>query len=206
MESDKKKISRLLSYKNLLHRFKSMGFVKVFSNNLADTLGVSASLVRKDFSYFGITGHQKGGYSIDTVLDKIKEIIGFDGEQKVVLIGVGRIGEALIQYDGFKNDSIAIVAAFDIDRNKVNEKNKPPIFHMEKLGEYIKKNKIKVAILAVPGSAIQSVIELLQESNVEGVLNFTPIEIKSTNNLMVRDINIVVELANLIYSIKQLER
>ncbi len=202
MFSDKEKISRLLSYKNLLYRFKSLGFVRVFSDNLADTLGVSSSLIRKDFSYFGIKGNQRGGYHIDTVIEKIQEIIGFNEAQKVILIGVGHIGKALIQYEGFRNDNIAIVAGFDIDRNKTNEKSNPPILHTEKLGEYISKNKIKVAILAVPGPVSQSVIELLRESKIEGILNFTPLKLKSTDNLVVRNINIKVELANLIYSVK----
>jgi len=206
MSSDRERISRLLSYKNLLHRFKSMGLVRVFSNNLADTLGVSASLIRKDFSYFRIRGNQRGGYDIDTVIEKIQGIIGFDEEQKVVLIGVGRVGEALIQYEGFKNDRIAIVAGFDIDRNKANERNKPPIFHLEKLGEFIVKNEIKIAIVAVPGSVTLSVVELLQEANVEGILNFTPLKLKSTKDLIVRNIHIKAELANLIYSVKHANR
>lgn len=205
MQSEKERISRLLSYKNLLHRFESMGFVRFFSDNLADALGVSASLIRKDFSHFEILGHRKGGYQIDAVLERIHEIIGYDEEQKVALIGVGRVGEALIQYEGFKNHHIEIVAGFDSDRNKIDENSTPPIFHMEKLGEFLSTNAIKIAILAVPGHVIQPVIEILHEEKVEGVLNFTPIELKSTDKLMVRDINIVAELANLIYSVKQLK-
>jgi redox-sensing transcriptional repressor len=182
-----------------------MGFVRVFSDNLADTLGVSSSLIRKDFSHFGIKGHQKGGYYIDTVLEKIREIIGFDKEQKVIVVGAGRIGEALLRYEGFRNDRIDIVAGFDIDRNKTDEEATPPILHMEELGEFIRKNRIRVAILAVPVSVTQSAIEKLQESKVEGILNFTPLELKSTSDMMVRNIDIKVELANLIYSVKQLK-
>jgi redox-sensing transcriptional repressor len=204
MNYDKDKISRLLTYKNLLYRFKTLGFIRVFSDNLADTLGVSASLIRKDFAYFGIRGNQKGGYHIDSVLDDIREFIGFNKEQKVVLIGVGRIGEALIKYEGFSNESIAIVAGFDNDRNKINENGNPPILHMECLEEYLKKNTIKTAILAVPGLVAQAVVEILKSTTVEGILNFTPIKLKSTDNLLVRNINIEHELASLIYSVKNL--
>ena len=199
---EKDKISRLLTYKNLLYRFKTLGFIRVFSDNLADTLGLSSSLIRKDFSYFGIKGNQKGGYHIDSVLDNIHEIIGFNKEQKVILIGVGRIGEALMKYEGFKNDNIVIVAGFDNDRNKINEESEPPIFHMEDITSYIQNNSIKIAILAVPGPVAQSISETLREARVEGILNFTPIKLKSTDQLLIRNVNIEHELANLIYSVK----
>ncbi|MBN1924395.1 MAG: redox-sensing transcriptional repressor Rex [Prolixibacteraceae bacterium] len=203
MISEKEKISRLLSYKNLLIRLKSLGFIRVFSDNLADTLGVSASLIRKDFSYFGITGNQRGGYHIDTVLEKIQELIGFENIQKVALIGVGHIGKALIQYQGFKIENIEITAGFDIDRNKTDESGNPPIFHIEKFCEYVNTNNIMIAILAVPDSVAHSVLELIQKTKIEGVLNFTPIELKSTDNLKVRNIDIKQELANLIYQVRK---
>ena len=95
------RINRLLSYKHLLNRFKSLGLVRVFSDNIADPLGISASLVRKDFGLFGISGSQKGGYSINDVLEKINEILGSNEVQRVIVVGVGRIGEALMSYNGF---------------------------------------------------------------------------------------------------------
>ncbi len=203
MNPEKEKISRLLSYKNLMLRFKAMGFLRVFSDNLADSMGISASLVRKDFAYFGIKGQQKGGYNIDKVLEMIQEILGFTVDQKVILIGVGRIGEALLRYEGFRDEHIDIVAGFDIDRHMTNAKADPPILHMEELEGFVRNNDIRIAILATPAEVAQSVLEDLHSSKIEGVLNFTPTELKSTSDLLVRDINIKTELTNLIYSVRQ---
>ena len=200
------RINRLLSYKHLLNHFKSLGMVKIFSDNIADPLGISASLVRKDFSIFGISGNQKGGYIIDAVLAKINEILGNDEIQKVVLVGVGRIGEALISYKGFFNDGIRIVAGFDTDVRKIHENGDIPVKPIEELEEFIKNNKIKVAIMAVPDIAAQHTLKILKSSNIQGILNFTPVKFKSTDEIIINNFNIESELVNLIYFVNKYKR
>ncbi|MFC2123702.1 winged-helix domain-containing protein, partial [Bacteroidota bacterium] len=111
--TEQDKIYRLLNYRNLLNRLKSIGFVKVFSDNIADTLEVSPSLVRKDFREFGIRGTPKGGYGIESVIKQIDEILGKSEPREVIIIGIGRIGQALMQYPGFKKEGFHIVAGFD---------------------------------------------------------------------------------------------
>jgi len=196
------RINRLLSYKHLLNRFKSLGLVKVFSDNIADPLDISASLVRKDFGMFGIAGNQKGGYTIDLVLDKINEILGSDEIQNVIVVGAGRIGEALMSYKGFHKDGIKIVAGFDIDIKKINSKEDIPIMPIEELPGYVKDNNIQVAIMAVPDMAAQQTFEILKSSNIQGILNFTPVKFKSTEELTINNFNIENELINLIYFVK----
>ena len=193
------RINRLLSYKHLLQRFKSLGMVKIFSDNIADPLGVSASLVRKDFGIFGIAGSQKGGYVINEILGKINEILGSDEIQKVIIIGVGRIGEALISYTGFHEDGIKIVAGFDIDSKKIESGKDIPIKPIEELPEYIRNNGIKVAIMAVPDPAAQQTLEILKNTGIQGILNFTPVKFKSTEQIIINNFNIKNELINLIY-------
>ena len=197
------RINRLLSYKQLLNRFKSLGLVKVFSDNIADPLGISASLVRKDFGMFGIAGSQKGGYTIDSVLDKINEILGSNEIQKVIIVGVGRIGEALMSYKGFHKDGIKIIAGFEIDMKKMSGKNDIPVLPIEELPDFIKAEGIKVAIMAVPDIAAQQTFEILKSANIKGILNFTPVKFKSTDEVTVNNFNIENELINLIYFVNK---
>lgn len=197
------RISRLLSYKHLLLRFKSLGLVKIFSDNIADPMGVSASLVRKDFGIFGISGSQKGGYVIDEVLEKINEVLGSNEIRKVIIVGVGRIGEALISYKGFNKDGIKIVAGFDIDVKKINNVGPIPIRPIEDLPDYVRNNKIRVAIMAVPDPAAQQTLEILKNTNIEGILNFTPVKFKSTEHITINNFNIENELINLIYFVNK---
>ena len=193
------RINRLLSYKQLLNRFKALGLVRVFSDNIADPLGISASLVRKDFGVFGIAGSQKGGYTVDSVLARINEILGSNEIQKVIIVGAGRIGEALMSYKGFHDDGIHIVAAFDIDVKKLSQKNEIPVLPMEELPSFIDKEGIKVAIMAVPDVAAQQIFETLKSAKILGILNFTPVKFKSTEEITINNFNIENELINLIY-------
>ncbi|HEC42942.1 MAG TPA: redox-sensing transcriptional repressor Rex [Bacteroides sp.] len=200
------RINRLLSYKHLLNRFKSLGLVRVFSDNIADPLGISASLVRKDFGLFGISGSQKGGYSIDDVLVKINEILGSNEVNRVIVIGAGRIGEALMSYNGFHKDGIKIVAGFDIDVKKIKKTGEVPIKPIEDLHEYVKENNISVAILAVPDNAAQQTIESLKRSEIKGILNFTAVKFKSTEEVTINNFNIENELVNLIYFVNKYKK
>jgi redox-sensing transcriptional repressor len=195
------RISRLLNYKNLLLQLKGLGLVKVFSDNIADSFGISSSLVRRDFSSFMITGNQKGGYVIDAVLEKINCIIGKNEVQKVIIIGMGRIGEALINYAGFHNEGIEIVAGFDIDNSKVKLKRSVPVFAMDELESFVKENNIKIAILAVPNLAVQQVTEMLKQAGIKGILSFSSISFRGECNLTISNINIGNELENLIYRV-----
>jgi redox-sensing transcriptional repressor len=200
---DKERILRLLTYKGILIRFKSMGFIRVFSDNIAEALDISASLVRKDFSIFGISGNQKGGYHIDSILGKINGILGTDEIQRVILVGVGRIGQALIRYKGFENDGIRITAGFDIDQERIDNKGDVPIFHIDHLREFVKKHKIKIAIMAVPELMAIPTFEVLKEAGIKGILNFTPAKIKNSPGIVINHMNIEHELANLIYFVNQ---
>jgi redox-sensing transcriptional repressor len=200
------RINRLLSYKHLLHRFKSLGMVRVFSDNIADPLGISASLVRKDFGMFGISGSQKGGYTVHEVLVKINEILGSNEIQKVIIVGVGRIGEALMSYGGFQKDGIKIVAGFDIDVKKIRKSGVIPVKPIEELEDYIRDNGIGVAIMAVPDIAAQQTLERLKAARIKGILNFTPVKFKSTEEITINNFNIENELVNLIYFVNKYKK
>jgi len=200
---DKERILRLLTYKGILLRFKSMGFIRVFSDNIAEALDISSSLVRKDFGIFGISGNQKGGYHIDSILVKINGILGTNEMQKVILVGVGRIGQALLHYKGFENDGIKIVAGFDANPLIVNERAEVPVYSIDKLREFVKKQKIKIAVMAVPELMALPTFEILKEAGIKGILNFTPIKIKDSSGIIINHMNIEHELANLIYFVNQ---
>jgi redox-sensing transcriptional repressor len=194
------KVYRLLNYKNLLNRLKSIGFVKVFSDNLADTLEISPSLVRKDFREFGIRGAQKGGYTIETVLIKINEVLGINKKHKIIIVGAGRIGQALIHFPGFQKEGIIVSAGFDTDPEKIDEDSEIPIYHIKEMPDYIKKQNIKLAILAVPENAAMGCLDMMEQAGIKGVLNFTSLNLKSVE-LAVNNVNIGNEIENLIFTI-----
>ncbi len=198
------RIKRLLNYKNLLYQLQNLGFVKVFSDNIADALGISSSLVRKDFAIFGIAGSQKGGYEIASILSKINDILGKNEVQKVILVGVGRLGTAFLQYGkGFTDEGIKIVAAFDIDPAKIDENADVPILPMSDVTNFINDHEINFAIVTVPEPAARQTIDLLKAEKIQGILNFTSLKVKSTDETIINNVNIEHELARLIYTVNQ---
>jgi redox-sensing transcriptional repressor len=182
-----------------LNRLRTLNFVRVFSDNLADAAGVTAAQVRKDFSLFGITGNRRGGYKVDELAEQLNKILGKDQLHEFIVIGVGNIGRALLHYPGFERSGINVAAGFDIDPAKFNRDSTPPVLPLDQLAGVIKSRDIKLAILAVPDYAAQQVLELALSAGIKGVLNFAPICLKAPTGCVINNINLETELENLIY-------
>lgn len=202
--AQKEMIQRLVRYKNILMRFKSMGLSRVFSENLGDAAGVSASLVRKDFSLAKLTvGNKRGGYPIETLLQCLENLLGTHILQRIIIVGCGKIGTALLNYPGFSTENIQIVAGFDNNPARINPAAAPiPILPVSQLSAFVKEEQIQVAVLAVPENAAASVLDQLAAAGVQGVLNFTPVPLKAGSALFVQNINIAFEIENLFYYVR----
>jgi len=197
--ANKNSIIRLSRYKNALTRLKAMGFVKVFSDNLADAVEVTPSQVRKDFSLFGILGNKRGGYKVDELIEKLNSILGKNELQNVVIVGAGHMGTALMRYKGFEKEGIRIAACFDTDENKLDRNAKIPVLPISEMQEFIKKKKIRLGIIAVPDHAAQEVLDKLLEAGIKGILNFAPIKLNGPEEVVINNVNIELELENVIY-------
>lgn len=201
MNTNQEVIRRLSKYRNVMRKMKELGLVKVFSDNLADAVGVSPSLVRKDFSMFNLTGNKRGGYRIDELVTKLNTLLGKDKKQKVVIIGCGKLGQALMNHNGFPRVGIRVVAGFDSDPSVLDSEAPIPILHIKKIKEFVAKNKISVAALTVPEPCVQGMVDTLKKTCVKGVINFAPLPLKSSDGFLVHNINMEQEIENLFYNI-----
>ena len=201
MQVSKEIVERLSRYRSVLLRLRGLGFVKVFSDNLGDALGMSASQVRKDFSAFGLRGVKRGGYDVESLLSRLDELLGATEVLRVVVIGCGNVGRALLQTYGRSRDGICAVAGFDVDSQIVDPEADLPIYDVQNVVEYIDKEKIKVAILSVPEQAAMEEMQRLCQSSVEGVLNFTTAQLRSCEQLLVHNIDIRMEIEKLFYRV-----
>jgi redox-sensing transcriptional repressor len=182
-----------------------MGFKKVFSDNLADAIGVTSSQVRKDFSIFDLSGHKKGGYLIEDLIHKINKILGKEEVEKVIIVGCGNIGTALMRYNGFEKEFIKVVAAFDNNSAKTNCDSQVPILPIEEMHDFIVKEKIRTAILAVPDQAAQHVVDILVNAGIKGVLNFSPLYLRVPEDFIISNVNLEVELEGVIYFVNAMQ-
>ncbi len=200
---------RITRYYRALNRLRSIGLEKVFAHNLADAAGVSAAVVRKDFSLLEIHGQKRGGYEITELIGKLSVILGKGDEQDVVIIGCGRIGKALMHYSGFEPDGIRVVAGFDTDPIVYADASNPvPVYPMSRLDEIVNALGIKVAIITVPESAAADTAEKLFDAGIRGILNFSPITLKprpakdDETPVVIHNINIALELEQIFYELQ----
>ena len=202
----KNNLKRLFTYRICLINFKRKGFDRVFSYNLGEEAGVTAEQVRKDFSEFNIRGNKKGGYSIDELLHAIDNIFKFQRNEHVILIGMGNIGRALVQYKRFILRKMIIVASFDIDPSKQSKRWGIPVLSLDQMDDIIHKFHVRTAIIAVPEISAQEICDKLVKSGIKGILNFAPIIPKVPEDVVVNNINLCDELESVIYYVEKQEK
>jgi redox-sensing transcriptional repressor len=206
VKTNEEVINRLLKYRTVMQKMKGLGFVRVFSDNIADAVGVSPSLVRKDFSMFDLTGNKRGGYQLESLLEKLDVILGKDKKQKIIIVGCGKMGRALMNYNGFPRVGIRVVAGFDSEPDLIDPTAPIPIFHVGKMKEYIADHEIKLAVLTVPEPSAQLILDSLMKASIRGVVNFAPIPLKGSENCIIHNINIEQEFEKLFYQIQFADR
>ena len=207
---NKELIIRLSKYKHLLQKFKALGLERVFSNNLGDAIDVTPALVRKDFSVLDLPGNKRGGYNIDEILERLNQRLGPEGAKEVIIVGCGKIGSALLEYGGFKNNGIRVTAGFDVVPEKVHTASNVPVYHVDRMAQFVQDHDIQVGVIAVPENAASEVLDHMVEAGIRGVLNFAPVELKCPKKCVnddcpvkctIHNINIGHEIENLFYLI-----
>ena len=193
-------ILRLPLYIRALTQMSEEGQAVVSSKSLGDRLQITPAQIRKDLSYFGRFGKQGRGYKIASLIEELTNILGLNRQWNSCIVGVGRLGKAIINYPGFVPEGFKIVAAFDNDESKIGQTvNEIQILPMNKIRSIVKENDIKIAILAVPATIAQSVISDLVDTNVKAILNYAPIAPKVPKTLILRNIDPVLSLQSMTY-------
>lgn len=186
-------------YRSLLH-LEQKGQGMVSSKELARREGVTPAQVRKDLSCFGHFGTRGLGYSVCQLKETIARILGLHRTWNVALVGAGSLGSALISYKEFKRQGFHIVAVFDNNPGKMGKKRRGlTISDIRRLSQMIKELNIELAIVAVPKTAAQSVVDLLVKTGLRVILNFAPISLKAPPGVTIRNVNMAIELEALSY-------
>jgi len=194
-------IRRLSAYLRCLSRMHEEGEKVVSSSTLAKNCGVNAAQVRKDLAYFGKFGIRGVGYYIEDLYTDIKKILGIDRVWNMALFGVGNLGTALLFYKDFLKQNYRVIAAFDVDPEKLKAGaiGGIPLFHPDQLMEAIRKERIDIAIISTPVSQAQDVVDRIVQANIRGILNFAPIRVNVPDNFIVKNVFFSNILDNLVY-------
>ena len=207
--SNKKKIaesaiSRLSLYLRILEDLVEEGEPTVSSQTMASQSGTTAAQVRKDLSLFGSFGRRGLGYSSTDLVSRIRQILGLNRRWKIAVIGMGRIGSALVEHKGFFDRGFDIVALFDTSDFKVGSNvHGLKVHHVNEIRALVQDKNIEIAVLTVPVEAVTEVTDLINGSGVRGILNWTPARLAVSQSIEVKNVNMVMELEALSFRLSQ---
>ena len=197
-------IRRLSLYLRNLKRLKEQDIYIISSDKLTKFLNVTPAQFRKDLSFFGGFGKRGVGYNVERLTEEIENILGVNKEWAIAIVGVGKLGMALLGFEGFSKFNIKVTFAFDIDKDKIGKARKGiKINHIRQIKDIIKENNIKVAIISTPPEAAQGVADQLASSGIKGILNFAPIVLKVPQTVSVSNVDMACELESLIFLTKR---
>jgi redox-sensing transcriptional repressor len=192
---------RMCRYLRILERHDDP---TISSAAIAEAAGVNAAQVRKDLSFFGEFGQPGVGYHTEELLASLKRMMGLNDELKVVVVGAGALGSALINYPGFENRGFRIVAVFDNNPAKVGHRLRGyEIMPFDQLKTTIEGHDVALGIIAVPRVAAQGVADALIDAGVKGIVNFAPVTLKVPDGVVVRSVDLTLQLETLAYHLRQ---
>lgn len=193
---------RLSLYLRFLEQFDAQGQATISSAELARRGGTTSAQVRKDLSFFGSFGKRGLGYSVPELTARIRDILGLRRSYRVVLVGAGRIGSALIQYPGFRQRGFHVRAIYDTDPKKIGSGwNGLVVKDARQLESDLAREPTDIAIVVTPAEAAQDVVDRLVRAGVKAILNFAPAQLVVPADVVVKSVNMALELETLSFAL-----
>ncbi len=199
-------IRRLPRYYRHLDDLYRAGTVRISSGALAKSMGLTASQIRQDLSCFGGFGQQGYGYNVERLRGEVADILGMNRNHTVLILGAGNLGRALIENFPFRANGFRLVAAFDIDPVLVGTRlGGVPIYHTDMLESYMREHSVNVGVLTVPGNVATDIARRLVDYGVEGIWNFTNVELPEheMEGVQVENVHFADSLLTLSYMITE---
>ena len=193
-------IGRLPLYLRALRRLRQDGKLVTSSHELGARLDISSAQIRKDLSHFGGFGKQGTGYQIEFLIERLQAVLQVNQEWMVAIVGAGKLGSALSDYQGFTDRGFRIAHLFDISPAKVSQRIGAFVVKpMCELDATIQQDGIKIAMLAVPAEHAQLVADQLVQAGVKAILNYAPININVPDDVQIQYIDPVTHLQRMTY-------
>ncbi len=196
-------VERLSIY---LRAIKNLEEDKILSSQeLADLVGTSDGQVRKDLAYFGEFGVPGQGYKVGKLKQEIRHILGLDSTWGIAIVGIGKLGAALLTYPGFKREEFEIRAAFDNDESKIEKVWRGiRVQHVDKIPKVLSERQIKIGVITTPATSAQEVADKLAKGGVKGILNFAPVRISVSKEIRLKNVDLSMQLETLSYFLRKL--
>lgn len=194
-EISKSVLKRLPGYLAYLKSIPHDASPYISATSLANALGMGEVQVRKDLAMVCDGGRPKIGYPRDVLIDDIEQFLGYDNTTDAVLIGAGKLGQALLGYSGFATYGLNILAAFDIAPMADHTEDGKPIYQLESLESFCRTHKVLMGIITVPGECAQNVCDKLISCGIKAIWNFAPTHLEVPPHILVQHENMATSLA-----------
>ncbi len=199
-------VKRLPKYYRYLGMIADKGIIRVSSQELSNITGLTASQIRQDLNHFGGFGQQGYGYNVEELKNEIEKIIGIDKSYKAIIVGVGNIGRAILNYKGFQNSGFNIVGLFDHAEDLIGKTiNGLKVMDISGLDSFMKDKKADIAVIAIPASEAQKVCEVLVDGGIKGIWNFAPLDLKLPKKVVLENVHLDESLYTLTYYMNNLK-
>jgi redox-sensing transcriptional repressor len=197
--------NRLSVYLRCLNVLDAAGVRTVSSQGLAEQFHLNAAQIRKDLAYFGEFGVRGVGYYVKELRRHLRQILGVDGRVAIAIMGAGNLGMALADYPGFREEGFEIAALFDTVPEKIGRRSRAgvPIYDVGEFRRLVRRNHIRIAVIAVPAEAAQAVVNTVVEAGVRAVLNFSPGTLKVPPEVKLKSVDLTVSLESLSFFLAQ---
>lgn len=194
-------VVRLHHYRRVLGELSELETETVSSEDLARAAGVNSAQVRKDLSFLGSQGTRGVGYDVERLRESLATALGLDREWRVLLVGIGRLGEALASYRGFRDGSYTIVGLVDADPSRIGRAIAGrTVEAVDNLERIVAGRQVDLAMVAVPSEAAQEVADRLVAAGVRAILNFAPSHMEVPPGVIVRRVDLATELGVLAHA------
>lgn len=195
-------VRRLSLYLRFLEQSAGQGRATISSGELARLGGTTSAQVRKDLSLFGSFGKRGLGYSVPQLAAHIREILGLKRGHRVILVGAGKLGGALVHYQGFRERGFEIVAVYDQDPRKIGSRwNGLAVRDIRQLEADLRREPTDIAIVVTPPDAAQQVVDRLAGAGVRAILNFATVPLAVPPAVEMKTVNMALELETLTYAL-----
>lgn len=200
----KKQFDRYPKYLAYLKILQAEGVDRVSSPVMSVVFNCSQDQIRKDFQAISPeSGKPKIGRRVDEMINSIEEFLGYNNNKDAVIIGVGRLGTAFLNYDGFEKRGLNIVAGFDINDEIANKEiNGRKIYHIDEIGKVIPELRIRIAVLTTPADQAQEMADKLVEAGIKGIWNFTGVHLLTPEDVYVESVELAASLALLSHKLQ----
>ena len=200
-------VRRLPRYYRYLGELLQSGVNKISSRELSEKMNVTASQIRQDLNNFGGFGQQGYGYNVEYLYTEIGKILGLHQNYKMIIIGVGNLGQAIANSNSFSKRGFKLIGLFDVNPKLIGMSiHGIEVQDVDKMEAFVKENQVEIAILTMPKTHVKETAENLAKWGIKGLWNFSPVDLEVPETVQVENVHLSHSLMTLAYTINEAEQ